>query len=247
MKVSEQRIKEQKDLDRKYDILQKLEDATTEKDLQRLNPIYYHHSNGLGFGTLTDNKIRTSKDVQLIMDAFPVNGDNYERRYAGRESDPSHHPIAIHWANPDRVIPDQFRDFRIKYPSGDVEISIIVQSEYFGEFLKRASRSVRTGGTEANPRYKWYSDYNIIAPYRSFKWGGVTGSCVMYYEDACGDVEEWVRFIREGGDYVPRAKRCSGGKISDCCSAHPILDSEDLGICTDCKEHCEYITNEEES
>ena len=29
--------------------------------------------------------------------------------------------------------------------------------------------------------------------------------------------------------------------VSDCCSAEPILDSEDLGLCSECKDHCEYI------
>jgi len=30
-------------------------------------------------------------------------------------------------------------------------------------------------------------------------------------------------------------------KISECCGAEPILDSDDLGICPECKEHCEYV------
>ncbi len=30
-------------------------------------------------------------------------------------------------------------------------------------------------------------------------------------------------------------------KVSDCCNAQPILESEEMGICTDCKEHCEYV------
>ena len=29
--------------------------------------------------------------------------------------------------------------------------------------------------------------------------------------------------------------------VSDCCSADPVLDSEDLGLCPECKDHCEYI------
>ena len=34
-------------------------------------------------------------------------------------------------------------------------------------------------------------------------------------------------------------------KISECCEAEPVLDSDDLGICPECKEHCEYIENVE--
>lgn len=30
-------------------------------------------------------------------------------------------------------------------------------------------------------------------------------------------------------------------KVSDCCGADPILNSEDVGLCPQCKEHCEYI------
>jgi hypothetical protein len=29
--------------------------------------------------------------------------------------------------------------------------------------------------------------------------------------------------------------------VSDCCEAPPFLESKDLGICPDCKEHCEYV------
>lgn len=30
-------------------------------------------------------------------------------------------------------------------------------------------------------------------------------------------------------------------RVSDCCSAAPWLGNEDLGICGDCREHCEFI------
>lgn len=29
--------------------------------------------------------------------------------------------------------------------------------------------------------------------------------------------------------------------FSDCCTAEPWLGNYDLGICGDCKEHCEFI------
>ena len=32
---------------------------------------------------------------------------------------------------------------------------------------------------------------------------------------------------------------------SECCGAEPVLDSDDLGICPECKEHCEYVEPEE--
>ena len=40
-------------------------------------------------------------------------------------------------------------------------------------------------------------------------------------------------------------------KVSECCGAYPIQDFEsglgydDIGICSDCKEHCEYIEEED--
>ena len=33
-------------------------------------------------------------------------------------------------------------------------------------------------------------------------------------------------------------------RMSDCCGAAPVLQSEDVGICPECKEHCEYINDE---
>jgi hypothetical protein len=37
-------------------------------------------------------------------------------------------------------------------------------------------------------------------------------------------------------------------KVSNCCGAYPRgngdCDTEDLGICSDCKEHCEYVLEE---
>ena len=30
--------------------------------------------------------------------------------------------------------------------------------------------------------------------------------------------------------------------VSDCCSSFPILESEEMGLCPDCKEHCDYVT-----
>jgi hypothetical protein len=39
-------------------------------------------------------------------------------------------------------------------------------------------------------------------------------------------------------------------KLSDCCGvpaySNGDLDTEDIGICPECKEHCEYIEEEEE-
>ena len=29
--------------------------------------------------------------------------------------------------------------------------------------------------------------------------------------------------------------------VSDCCGAAPWLSNEDLGVCSACLEHCEYI------
>lgn len=33
-------------------------------------------------------------------------------------------------------------------------------------------------------------------------------------------------------------------RMSECCGAAPVLQSEDVGICPECKEHCEYIAHE---
>lgn len=33
-------------------------------------------------------------------------------------------------------------------------------------------------------------------------------------------------------------------KVSDCCNAQPFLESEDMGICVECKEHCEYVCDQ---
>lgn len=39
-------------------------------------------------------------------------------------------------------------------------------------------------------------------------------------------------------------------KVSDCCGAgvysNGDSDTEDIGVCPDCKEHCEYVSIEEE-
>ena len=32
--------------------------------------------------------------------------------------------------------------------------------------------------------------------------------------------------------------------VSDCCDAAPWLGNADLGLCGDCKEHCEFIDDE---
>jgi len=33
------------------------------------------------------------------------------------------------------------------------------------------------------------------------------------------------------------------GVLSDCCGASPVGESEDIGICPECKEHCDYLYN----
>ncbi len=38
----------------------------------------------------------------------------------------------------------------------------------------------------------------------------------------------------------------STGKISDCCGAEATGEMEDVGICPDCKEHCEFVDLEED-
>ena len=39
-------------------------------------------------------------------------------------------------------------------------------------------------------------------------------------------------------------------KVSDCCGASPIsngdMSFEDIGICSECREHCEYVEEEDE-
>jgi len=34
-------------------------------------------------------------------------------------------------------------------------------------------------------------------------------------------------------------------RVSDCCGAAAVLTSEDVGICPECYEHCEYIDDED--
>ena len=31
------------------------------------------------------------------------------------------------------------------------------------------------------------------------------------------------------------------GRVSECCGAPAVEQSEDLGLCPECKEHCEYV------
>ncbi len=33
-------------------------------------------------------------------------------------------------------------------------------------------------------------------------------------------------------------------KVSNCCGHPPVGNSEEMGICPDCKEHCEYIDDD---
>jgi hypothetical protein len=35
-------------------------------------------------------------------------------------------------------------------------------------------------------------------------------------------------------------------KVSDCCTAGAWLNNEDLGLCANCLEHCEFINLEDE-
>ena len=34
-------------------------------------------------------------------------------------------------------------------------------------------------------------------------------------------------------------------RVSECCGAAPVLTSEDVGICPKCKEHCQYVEDED--
>jgi hypothetical protein len=34
--------------------------------------------------------------------------------------------------------------------------------------------------------------------------------------------------------------------VSDCCGASPVMTSEDLGLCPECYDHCEYVPCDEE-
>ena len=47
-------------------------------------------------------------------------------------------------------------------------------------------------------------------------------------------------------ELISKTKTKKMSKVSECCGAEPILDSDDLGICPECKEHCEYVKNEED-
>ena len=35
-------------------------------------------------------------------------------------------------------------------------------------------------------------------------------------------------------------------EVSECCGAKVIGESDELGVCTKCKEHCEYVSDTEE-
>ena len=34
--------------------------------------------------------------------------------------------------------------------------------------------------------------------------------------------------------------------VSDCCGAPPVETSDDIGICPECKEHCEYVEDDDD-
>jgi len=34
-------------------------------------------------------------------------------------------------------------------------------------------------------------------------------------------------------------------RVTDCCGAPPVGASEDMGLCPECKEHCEYVDDED--
>lgn len=167
---------------------EKIRFAAAEKTgIDVANIIFYTSSNCIGFGWRTP---LDKESVSNIFANYPVNGENYEMKFAGSDKNFStDSPLTVSWCNDDNGTETQFK---IEYPSNGVNVSIVVPIAHFG---KHVYGQLRKGKHLGFGNYQQHRDINIDYFYtQAYSFGHRR----LYFLEGAESAAEYENFIKTG-------------------------------------------------
>lgn len=159
-------------------------------DISPDNVIIYAHSKNLsvGFGW---REAVSKEDVKSIFKAFPINGNNYELKFASDSKNFfSDSPLVVKWENSHTY--HHAKQFKIQYQSGDIEIQITVPVTHFAAHIWYRSFQ---GKHKSFGRYETYQDVFIDYFYTQSYSGGYN---TLYFLEGAETLAEYENFVMTG-------------------------------------------------
>lgn len=180
-KLEAEYLQKQKDILLKAEILEKLPGFDPE------NVIVYS-TGSVGFGWRNH---LTKEQVKQIFAAFPMQGENYEMTFAGRDKNfMTDSPLIVKWENSHTY--HHSKKFKICYPAADFNVIIEVDPSHFTEHTYYRSFQ---GKHKGFGRYETFNDIFIDYFYTQQYSGGYN---TLYFLDGAEKHEEYINFIITG-------------------------------------------------
>jgi hypothetical protein len=154
------------------------------------NIIAYTHTNGLNFGWR--NTIDNKDAIKSIVASFPIDGKNYEMRFADSSKNfDTDCPLIVKWTNETREYSGD-KNFKLQYKSNDIEITITVPLSHFGNHVYG---QLKQGKHLGFGRYQQLRNYNIDYFYTQRYSGGYN---TLYFLKGAETLAEYINFVLTG-------------------------------------------------
>jgi hypothetical protein len=164
-----------------------LQNELSEKTGIPVDNIIIYSSNRVCFGWRTP---LGKEDVKKLSKLFPVNGTNYEVRFAsGSKNFFTDSPLVVKWENSDLHHP---KEFKIQYTSGNLNIEIRVPESHFSSHIYSRTRD---GKHKGFGRYETFRDIFIDYFYTQSYSGGYN---TLYFLEGAEKLEEYENFVFTG-------------------------------------------------
>jgi hypothetical protein len=150
-----------------------------------LENIIVYSDNSFGFGW--HDAITDKEQIKKIFEVFPINGTNYEMKFAGGSKNyTTDSPLIVKWNNSDSHYQ---KKFELHYTSGDVKIKIDVPVSHFGSHVYTRTRQGKHLGFG---RYEQYRDVFIDYFYTQHYGGGYN---TLYFLEGAESLKEYENFV----------------------------------------------------
>lgn len=163
--------------------------ASEKTGIELENVIAYTHNNGLGFGWRNP---LDKEQVKRVFEAYPVNGNNHEMKFASSEKNfKTDSPLIVKWENQTKEYSGSNK-FKISYTSNGIEINIEIPISHFGSHVYGQTLQGKHLGFG---RYQQLRNYNIDYFYTQGYSGGYR---TLYFLEGAESLKEYENFIMTG-------------------------------------------------
>jgi hypothetical protein len=152
-----------------------------------IDNVFVYSSGSVKFGW---RKPISKEEIKSIITAYPINGANYEMRFASSEKNfTTDSPLILKWTNSESCIQQRFE---IKYTSNGLEICIEVPVSHFGNHVYYQSKQ---GKHKGFGRYEMHRMMFIDYFYTQSYSGGYN---TLYFLEGAESIEEYENFVLTG-------------------------------------------------